>query len=275
MHFQHGPIDIIAYAEGAPHAVQAAHQSARERFSTILPELVQELPLLKAKVQEFCPLKGAIARGMWHACRDATDLFITPMAAVAGAVAEHLLASYKVDGISRAWVNNGGDIALHLSNGYSFRVGIFSDLAKLNPDDIQIDGVLDITAEMDVGGIATSGWRGRSYSLGIADSVTVLAKTASMADAAATVIANEVVVDSPLIIRRPANDIKDDSDLGEIEVTVDVPPLSEAQIATALENGLKKALELRQNGLIYDSILCCQGWWVSTTSNVLAYREIQ
>ena len=41
-------------------------------------------------------------------------------------------------------------------------------------------------------GIATSGWRGRSFSLGIADAVTVLAATAAEADAAATVIANAV-----------------------------------------------------------------------------------
>ena len=64
-------------------------------------------------------------------------------------------------------------------------------------------------------GIATSGRHGRSFSLGIADAVTVLARTASQADAAATVIANAVDLPGhPAIVRCPAQDLQPDSDLG-------------------------------------------------------------
>ena len=82
----------------------------------------------------------------------------------------------------------------------------------------------NIIAEIDYKdksrGIATSGWRGRSFSLGIADSVTVLADNAAMADAAATMIANSVnIKNHPLIIKKPAKEIYEDSDLKNLMVT--------------------------------------------------------
>ena len=46
-----------------------------------------------------------------------------------------------------------------------------------------INGTITLDSDMGLGGIATSGAHGRSFSLGVADSVTVLAKTAAMADA--------------------------------------------------------------------------------------------
>src|SRR5206468_10747238 len=140
-------------------------------------------------------------------------VFIAPRAAVAGAVAQELIACYERDGVRRAWVNNGGDIALHLAPEEALRVGLFADLARLNPAQVRVDGHFEVRADMPVRGIATSGWRGRSYSLGIADSVTVLARTAARADAAATMIANAVDVVDARIRRAPANQLKDDSDL--------------------------------------------------------------
>jgi ApbE superfamily uncharacterized protein (UPF0280 family) len=109
--------------------------------------------------------------------------------------------------------------------------------------------------------VATSGWRGRSFSLGIADSVTVLAATAAEADAAATVIANAVDVQDPGIHRRPANECKDDSDLGDIPVTVEVEALAPAQVQRALAAGAARAEALRRAGLIEGAMLVCQGQW--------------
>ena len=64
-------------------------------------------------------------------------------------------------------------------------------------------------------GIATSGRHGRSFSLGIADAVTVLARTASQADAAATIIANAVDLPGhPAIVRCRRDELQPDSDLG-------------------------------------------------------------
>ena len=277
-HFQHGPIDIVIGAHGEAAAVKQAHQAAWQRFETVLQELVGELPVLRRAIPcDALPLlgdevlKGSVARRMWSACAPHCAGFITPMAAVAGSVAQELIASYARPGIERAWVNNGGDIALHLTPGQSVRVGLFADLAgldiALNDVDSDSDGAegvatdaqCEISFEMPVRGIATSGWRGRSFSLGIADSVTVLAKTAAMADAAATVIANAVNVVHPGIVRRPACDIRDDSDLGAMLVTVDVPRLSSDQVRRALLAGQREADSLVQRGLIESAVLVCQG----------------
>ena len=262
-HFQHGPIDIVIGADGDARAVGAAHEAAWQRFTTVLDELVAELPQLRRQVGDGCPVQGVIARRMWDACRPHASTFITPMAAVAGSVAQELVASYQRDGITRAWVNNGGDIALHLALGQSLRVGLFADLARLQSasrQPLRIDGDFVVDAAMPVRGIATSGWRGRSFSLGIADSVTVLARTAAQADAAATMVANAVTVDDPRIRRRPACELKDDTDLGKLPVTVDVPPLAPAAIRRALEAGAQRAHDLQATGLMESAVLVCQGW---------------
>lgn len=261
-HLQHGPIDIVIGAEGDAAALAAAHEAAWRRFQSVLPELVAELPLLRLPVRGPCPLQGAIARRMWHACRPYHSSFITPMAAVAGSVAQELIGCFDRDGIRRAWVNNGGDIALHLAQGASVRVGLFADLARLDPADVRADGYFDVTADTDVRGVATSGWRGRSFSLGIADSVTVLARTAARADAAATMIANAVDVSDARIRRTPANQLKDDCDLGDLLVTVDVPTLAPELVQRALHAGEKRALELQREGLIHSAVLVCQDAWL-------------
>jgi hypothetical protein len=260
-HFQHGPIDLVIGADGDAAALEAAHDAAWQRFQTVLPELVAELPTLREPVRGPCALQGVIARRMWLACRPYHSAYITPMAAVAGAVAQELVACYARPGVQRAWINNGGDIALHLAPGALVRVGLFADLARLAPADIRADGHFEVTADLPVRGIATSGWRGRSFSLGIADSVTVLARTAAQADAAATMIANAVDVADARIRRTPANQLKDDTDLGDLAVTVDVPLLAPAQIQCALQAGEKRARALQREGLIHSAVLVCQSAW--------------
>ena len=274
-HFQHGPIDIVIGAEG-DRALAAAHAAAWARFEPLLGELVAELPWLKRPVDPTrdCPLGGAVARRMWQACAplvrlsEGVDGFITPMAAVAGAVAQALITAYERPGIRRAWVNNGGDIALHLAPGESASVGLFSDLARLDSrlaahltqgGSLPLDGHLTVHHADPVRGIASSGWRGRSFSLGIADSVTVLAATAAQADAAATVVANAVNVHHRAIARAPANQLRDDSDLGDRLVTVAVPALPAALVRQALAGGLDCAHVLQSRGLIHAAVLMCQG----------------
>jgi hypothetical protein len=271
-HFQHGPIDLVIAAEGDAAAVEVAHAAAWARFQPLLSELVAELPLLRqpVAVAGANPLRGAVARRMWAACqplRDAADGFLTPMAAVAGSVAQELIACYQRPGITRAWVNNGGDIALHLAPAASVRVGLFADLSRFDADalartaagQLRTDAGFGVDHGSPTRGVATSGWRGRSHSLGIADSVTVLAATAALADAAATVIANAVNVDDARIRRAPASSLRDDSDLGERLVTVDVPPLPPAPVQQALDAGLAVARRLQAAGLIHAALLACQG----------------
>ncbi len=275
MRLLHGPIDMTIGADGDAAALVAAHEQAWARFQTVLAELVQELPMLRQPVADAAtnPLQGPVARRMWDACaslRAASDGFITPMAAVAGAIAHEIALRYQRPGIERAWVNNGGDIALHLTPGSTVKVGLVSDLSRVDaPDEwraapLPIDGHFELPAEAPVRGMATSGWRGRSFSFGIADSVTVLAVSAAAADAAATVIANGVNVDHPRIVRRPANQLKDDSDLGERAVTIDVPPLAPHEVRAALAAGLAKAAELQAAQLIDSAVLVCQQRYIAT-----------
>ena len=185
-----------------------------------------------------------------------TDQFITPMAAVAGSVAEEILgAMLSAATLERAYVNNGGDIALHLTNGKRFSVGLMD-----RPDRDGVMQTLVIEADDTARGIATSGRHGRSFSLGIADAVTVLARTAAQADAAATIIANAVDLPGhPAIVRCAANELQPDSDLGERLVTRDVGPLSYAEIERALVAGADCAKSLLAAGLIEGAILRLSG----------------
>ena len=273
-HFQHGPIDLVISADGDAAALASAHAAAWQRFEQVLPELVQELPLLRQAVSSNatdCPLKGPVARRMWQACRPYAMDFITPMAAVAGSVAQEIIACYQRPGIARAWVNNGGDIAMHLTPGQSLKVGLYADIARLDvaqlQDQLLLDGQFSVEAAMPVRGVATSGWRGRSFSMGIADSVTVLARTAAQADAAATVIANAVNVNDARVQRAPAASLKDDSDLGQRLVTIGVPPLPPALVLQALQAGLATARALQSEGLIDSALLVCQQQALQTSEN--------
>lgn len=253
---QHGPIDVVVRAWGEPAEVSRACSQLQKRFETILAELVAELPRLRTPVSETYPLfAGTVARRMAAAVWPHRAVYITPMAAVAGAVAEELLqALLSGRHLDKAFVNDGGDIALYLAAGQSLRAGIVNDI--LHP---AIDASTEIRAEDAVRGIATSGWRGRSQSLGIADAVTVLAPSASQADAAATLIANAVNVDHPAIERRPARELKEDSDLGDLPVTVAVPSLPVSFVHEALRRGLREAQRMQEHGLICAAYLALQG----------------
>lgn len=273
-HWRHGPIDLVIQAEGEPEVIEAAHQRAWAEFQGLLATLVQELPLLRLPVQNGAcnPCRGAVARAMWQACEPLAspddDGFITPMAAVAGSVAQHLLRHYALPGVSRAAINNGGDIALYLTPGSSWHLGVVSDADAVWHEAqagvaIAPDARLVLTHDMPVRGVATSGWSGRSLSRGIADSVTVLAASAAQADAAATLIANHVDVDHPGIVRRAAQLVRDDSDLGSRLVTCHVPPLSVGEITTALARGLAYASDLVERGLIHDALIGCQHQFVA------------
>ncbi len=254
LHLQHGPIDLIIEAFGAAEEVERAYAQATERFGDILPTLVGELPLLRRPLGEAYPLlQGSVARRMAEATWPHRAVYITPMAAVAGAVADEMLqALIRGRTLDKVYVNDGGDIAIHLTPGHELRAGIFAQ---------GLDGVACLTAARPVRGIATSGRGGRSFSLGIADSVTVLAATAAAADAAATLIANAVNVDHPAVERRPACDLDLDSDLGDLPVTVAVGALPLEAVAEALDRGVAEARRLRRCGLIDSAALLLQGEW--------------
>jgi ApbE superfamily uncharacterized protein (UPF0280 family) len=258
LHLQDGPIDLIVEASGGEIEMRRAYDAAARRFTGLLDELCSELPLLRQAADPArCLLLGPVARRMHSAVAPfASEHFITPMAAVAGAVAEEILGA-MVDAarLERAYVNNGGDIALHLGEGEHFTVGLMD-----RPDQLGLMRSLIIDASDPSRGIATSGRHGRSFSFGVADAVTVLARSASQADAAATIIANAVDLPGhPAIVRCPAHDLQPDSDLGARLVTRGVGDLSEDEIENALEAGANKARKLLTTGLIDGATLRLHG----------------
>ncbi len=324
LHLNHGPIDLIIEAFGVGREVEAAYMQAVVRFETILTELVAELPELRrpgtpgASRRFHC----STARRMEAAIVPLAEDFITPMAAVAGSVADEIMTAMLTGrDLHRAYVNNGGDVALFLKHpltgpsghlspcpgermrrphrltqiidvGASSREfapvlspgqgerwtgeagqvrGCFNDCSNNQYPETELTiaiagtghGLADrltIRASDPVRGIATSGWRGRSFSLGIADAVTVLARSGAQADAAATIIANGVDLPGhPAVRRQPANELAPDSDLGEMLVTVGVGALSGDDIADALASGLAVAEDLRHDGLIEAAVLFLAG----------------
>ena len=254
LHLQDGPIDLVIEAKGSGRDVRAAYEAAARRFTGLLDELCDELiELRKAADPKRSVLTGIVARRMHAAVVPfAVDHFITPMAAVAGSVAEEILgAMLGAARLDRAYVNNGGDIALHLTGAEQFTIGLMD-----RPDRRGVMQTISIDADDPARGIATSGRHGRSFSLGIADAVTVLARTASQADAAATIIANAVDLPGhPAIVRCPANELQPDSDLGARPVTRDVGQLGERGIEEALRAGVIRAQQLLAAGLIEGAAL--------------------
>ncbi len=254
LHLQHGPIDLVITAEGEAACVERAYEAARQTFPDVLPRLVEELPALRSPIGETMPpLRGPVAKRMAHACWPYRCQFITPMAAVAGSVADEIAMVMRAAApLRRLMVNNGGDIAIHLAEGESAVAGVVA-----RSDRPKIAGTFRITDGDAVRGVATSGWRGRSQSRGIADAVTVLATSAAAADAAATMIANAVDADHPAVRRAAARSVKDDSDLGDLDVTVDVGPLPPGsrrggarQRRSGSENSPGARPDLRRRGML-------------------------
>lgn len=260
LHVQEGPIDLVIGADGPPDAVQRAYASAIHAFDGLLAGLAAELPALRRPAgNQPVVVHGPVAHRMVEAVHPHRRVFVTPMAAVAGAVADHVLAGMvaAAPDLAKAWVNDGGDIAFHLTPGTTFELGLVPDL-----DDPALAGTATIRFDDPVRGVATSGRGGRSFSLGIADAATVLAATAAQADVAATLIANAVdLPNHPAIRRGPASAEDPDSDLGDRLVVLDVGPLTDVEIASALEAGAREAERMRAAGLIHACALALPAGW--------------
>jgi len=262
LHAQHGPIDLVIQVEGSDTERRLAFEQAVIFFDSVLVDLVAELDHLRLPVINAAskPFRGVVARHMQRSVKaykmQYKKDFVTPMVAVAGSVADCTLAALcnnrKLD---RAFVNNGGDIALHLPASSSYTMGICESTLTTRYDaSVQIDDSSSIR------GVATSGWHGRSHSLGIADAVTVLATNAADADTAATLIANRIDLPGSIKVQREAaNELTPQSDLGHRAVTVAVQALTKAEKLQALSIGRSYAQELITKGLIESAYLSLQG----------------
>lgn len=257
LHLQHGPIDIIAQAFGDQAEVGKAYELAADYFQNVLEAVVNDLALLKRPVGDIDPAKlGAIGQRMYQvAFKFNGGHYVTPMAGVAGTISDGVIAAMSVGSdLQKIYVNNGGDIAFRVKESESFTAGIVNNL-----DRPELNGTVVLSQSDDVAGVATSGWRGRSQSMGIADAVTVLAKSAADADVAATLIAGDVWVEDPAVHQRRAIDEDEHSDLGAHLITTEVGAISFFKKQQALERGLQTAANFMQRGLIRGAYLSLQG----------------
>ena len=242
---QHGPTNIVIEALGIDKSL--AYLNAKNYFETLLEELVLDLTLLKKEVVLNRKFNNKISQSMQDATERFIPSFITPMAAVAGSIADNILKVLIDDThLEKAYVNNGGDISFYLNENQTMK-GSLAAIPNM---------ITEIKHKNSSRGIATSGWRGKSFSRGIADSVTVLANNAAIADAAATMIGNAVdIYDHPNIKKKPANFIYEDSDLNNLLVTVEVGKLTKIEIKKALKNGYQTAIEYVQKDLINAALI--------------------
>lgn len=179
----------------------------------------------------------------------------TPLAAVAGTMSDLAVRSMIEAGADYAIANNGGDIAYRLPEGKdSLKVGLISDLKTA-----AVTHLLEIPRESGVCGIATSGLGGRSFTRGVASAVTALGVTASLADAAATSIANACDCDDPCVERCLAGEIDPQSDIADLTITRTVGALCEQSAEEALSEGAKRAEELCERGVILGAIIFVSG----------------
>ncbi|MGL4207784.1 MAG: UPF0280 family protein, partial [Candidatus Adiutrix sp.] len=113
-------------------------------------------------------------------------------------------------------------------------------------------------------GLCSSGFGGRSHTLGIADTALCIGKSAAVADGAATSLANACNINSPAISRKLAETIDPDTDIASLAVTTAVGPLSPEEIKAALASALQYGQKLVDGGLILGALISLRGQTVTT-----------
>jgi ApbE superfamily uncharacterized protein (UPF0280 family) len=258
----YGPMHmVIRVWDGEIPRVDWGEEGARLAMR-LLEDQARFLPLIKKKAHtlEIQPEYPDVIRRMIDATRKMGESDLTPLAAVAGAASD-VVADFLISrGGTKVIVDNGGDIALRLREGEVVRVGVKTDIHAKSPAYF-----IPIDAGSGVGGVATSGFGGRSFTKGIASAATILSANASLADAAATVVGNCTNVEDPGIVRSRAETIYPDTDIAGEWVTTRVGPLPAERVEEALENGLKKARALCAQGLIQGALIAVKqrGAWTA------------
>ena len=271
----HGPMELGVQLEGEPLAIRKAGRQISEMTRSLLEEVHKYYPLLRLRAGEL-PLKDRwprVVRRMIRAARAVSETELTPMAAVAGAVSDEILARIRESGegrFTKILVNNGGDMAL-FSPYAPVRVAIRG--AELDTESVR---EMVIPGQGEPYGVATSGWRGRSFSKGIADAVTVVANKGAIADAAATHIGNHVdASDLAGIVRRKASCLDPETDVPDLMVTVACGALTGEEKRRALDNGRDAARNLIEKGMIWGAGLYLQGDVVELEGRFINFQTIK
>lgn len=268
-----GPMLMSIMAFGAEEPSPFAAKRGAEKALEILDIMAVHRDILVRKVGEadgsacFPP----VIKKMIEAAKRFGDPTITPLIAVAGASADEVANFvFGIDGVEKVIINNGGDVAIRLRSQLKARVGVKSDVT-----DRGISHVLTIKGNSGIGGIATSGFGGRSLTRGVADAAVAVARTSLLADIAATLIGNATDVQSPAIERARAKDIYPATDIPDLEVTKNVGDLTGREIDVALKSGADKAAEFESRGLIIGSFLSLKATCIFSESLRPIIRDVR
>lgn len=249
-----GPMRLViaAWLGGIPQR-ELCIRAAEEAF--LLLERIARQRRLLSRLYRAVPgdLEDFLAMKMIRSVL-AVDEALTPMAAVAGTIADGVAAFLSRRGMTKVIVNNGGDVAIGTGPGVSVNVGIRPDLAQSGIEDI-----LTLGDERPSWGVATSGLEGRSLTQGVASAATIIAGSASLADAAATSVANASYVEDETVIRRPAEELDEQTDIPGIAVTIQAGPFTEEKKDLALSGAMNKAEEFINKGLIFGAYIVVDG----------------
>ena len=250
-----GPMRLVISASvGKVPQPDTAARAAQEAF--VFLEAVAEARRSMGK--PYSPstyrAKNPLVARMIESVSAVGDEDLSPMAAVAGTIADGVAEFLMDRGMTRVVVDNGGDISVRLQGDESVTVGIRPEVGIH-----EISHWIALGPERRSWGIATSGLSGRSLTRGIASAVTALAENASLADAAATAVANASFVENAQVIRRPAQEMDPYTDIPGIPVTFKTGPLNETVKALAVERALKRAQELIAGGVILGAFVAVQG----------------
>jgi hypothetical protein len=249
---------IRAWQDNRPQ-IALCRQAAEASFA-YLEAVAKHRVVLSDFVRNIRDLpENGLAQRMIESVRAIGDMDLTPMAAVAGTIADGVADWLFGRGPTKVVVDNGGDIAIRLAAGETATVGI---RPQINGSDISHIAYLD---ERRLSwGVTTSGRGGRSFTRGIASAVTVIAENASIADAAATAIANACIVAASNIVQIPAEQIDPNTDLKGVAVTIDVGPLSVDKKIQAVQTALSKADILCRQKCIVGALIALEDVFVMT-----------
>lgn len=241
-----GPMRLVIRAWNKEKPQLEFARQAAEKSITYLERIARCKSLLSRPVTTIKDLPGdGLALRMIASVGAIGDEDLTPMAAVAGTLADAVADWLFEREASKVIVDNGGDIAIRLAEGEAATVGVRPQV--ISP---HISHVIRLEGGRSTWGVATSGMGGRSFTRGIASAVTVLAANASAADAAATAVANACFAEDEGIVQLPAEKLDPSSDLAGINVTIKVGPLRSEVIRLAVGNARQKAGYLFQEDLI-------------------------